>query len=265
MLPVKKKTAITINLRQYISNPYWGSAFLASRKAIKQGLSVTFTRLLASYRTKFYAIPYIYDNGDILFHVRVPSEEYKFNKLHYDVLFKLEYDENKKYDLRNVKFFSNSPSFVFTYAYVYYHSDIIIEKFATKLPILSLTVAPEIRNPVESLGYEKSTYIAARYIIDGNVLTDKYIETHGRKIGLMTELNLLSTIAEPDDIVQIYSLGRQLQAKNSTIDTQVTKDRKIKQNEFVRQAKKTVPRKSGRIMPRSARSKITARKAKRSI
>ena len=53
-LPQKKKRAIQINLKQYIDNPYRGSAFLASRKVIKQGLNQTFITLLRKYRTKFY-------------------------------------------------------------------------------------------------------------------------------------------------------------------------------------------------------------------
>ena len=264
-LPKKNKLPIKINLRQYIDNPYRGSAFLASRKAIKAGLNQTFIELLRTHRMKFFAVPYIYENGDILFHVRVPSEEYKFNKLHYDVLFKIENDPSQRYSMRNVKFFSNSPSFIYTYAYVYYHDDIMIDEFASKLPILAITVPPEVRNPVESLGYEKSTYIAARYLIDGHVLTDDYIERFGKKMTKLAELDLLGKIGDPDDIVQIYSLGRQLQAKKSTIPQNITKQREKLQSQFVTQARKTAPQRTGKIIARAPRSKITARKAKKSL
>jgi len=265
-LPAKKKTAIKINLRQYVDNPYRGSAFLASRKAIKAGLNQIFVKLLREHRTKFYAVPYVYANGDVLFHVRVPSEEYKYNKLHYDVLLKIENDPTRRYSMRNVRMFSNSPSFVFTYAYVYYHDDLVIDEFASKLPTLSLIQAPEVRNPVESLGYEKSTYIAARYLIDGHALTDKYIQQYGKKMNRFEEINLLQKIADPDNIVQIYALGRQLQAKKSTIDKKRTADRKELQKRFVTKAKKTAPRRGTGIIPkRKPRAKITARKAKRHL
>jgi hypothetical protein len=264
-LPAKKNKAIEISLRQYVSNPYRGSAFLASRKAIKAGLNQAFIELLRKDRMKFFAVPYIYPNGDILFHVRIPSTEYKYNKLHYDVLFKIKADPVRRYALRDVEFFSNSPSFIYTYAYVYYHDHIVIDEFASKLPIMSLTVAPEIRNPVESLGYEKSTYFAARYLIDGHALTDQYIQKYGKKINKLIETDIMNKIADPDDIVQIYALGRQLQAKESSISQQRTKHREKLQRDFVQHAKKTAPRSSGKILAKKPRSKITARKARRSL
>jgi len=266
-LPNKKKQPIKISMRQYIDNPYRGSAFLASRKAIKAGLQQTFIKLLREHRTKFYAVPYVYPNGDVLFHVRVPSEEYKYNKLHYDVMFKIENDPTRRFSMRNVKMFSNSPSFVFTYAYVYYHDDLVIDEFANKLPIVALTVAPSVRNPVESLGYEKSTYIAARYLIDGHALTDEYIARYGKKMNRLEEINLSQAIGDPEKIVQIYGLGQQLQAKNSRIDKQRTTDRKKLQKEFTTKAKKNTPKrgsKGGYLAKKKPRAKITARKATRS-
>ena len=50
------------------------------------------------------------------------------------------------------------------------------------MPSEVLTRAPEIRNPIQSLGYEKSTYIAARYLVDGHCLADDYIARFGKKI-----------------------------------------------------------------------------------
>jgi hypothetical protein len=99
----KRKDPIKISIRQYVDNPYRGSAFLASRKVIKEGLNNTFIRLLQNYRSQFFAVPYRYPNGDVLFHVRVPSEDYKDNKIVYDVLFRIEFDNTKRYSLRNMR------------------------------------------------------------------------------------------------------------------------------------------------------------------
>jgi hypothetical protein len=75
----------------------------------------------------------------------------------------------------------------------------------------------------------------------------------------------MNKIADPDDIVQIYALGRQLQAKESSISQQRTKHREKLQRDFVQHAKKTAPRSSGKILAKKPRSKITARKARRSL
>jgi hypothetical protein len=266
-LPKKLKTPIKISIRQYIDNPYRGSSFLASRKMIKQGLNVSFIKILQQYRSQFFAVPYVYDNGDILFHVRVPSEEHNINKLYYDVLFFIENDPSKRYSTRDIKIFSNSPSFVFTYAYVYYHDDLMIDKFANKLPMIALTKAPEIRNPVESLGYEKSTYIAARYLLDGFCLTDDYINKYKKKMTALEEMNLSASIGDADRIVQIYALGRELQAKNrrGKVNQKRRTERMKMRQSFTDNAKRSKPKSQGFILKKTPRSKITARKAKRSL
>jgi hypothetical protein len=266
-LPAKKKTPIKISIRQYIDNPYRGSAFLASRKAIKSGLNLTFIKLLNTYRTQFFAVPYIYINGDILFHIRVPSEDFRSNKLYYDVLFKIENDPTQRYSMRNVRMFSNSPSFIFTYAYVYYHDDLVIDEFASKLPMQALTQPPVIRNPVESLGYEKTTYIAARYLLDGFCLTDAYINKFGKKMNALEERNLLIQIADPDKIVQIYALAKHEKAKNPRkIDKARDQKRKELRQEFIQNAKRNRPKSVGGVINKKApRAKITARKAKRNL
>lgn len=146
---VKKSTTDYMTLEQYVNNPTGkGSAFVAARSAIKFGLNNTYIKLLREYRKQFYAVPYIYKNGDILFYVKVPSEDYKNNKIAYDVLFLLEYDKDKKRRLRKMRLYSNSPSFIFTYCYVYNKEGLIIDKLRDKLPYEALTKAPVIRNPI---------------------------------------------------------------------------------------------------------------------
>jgi len=267
VLPEKKKRAIKISLRQYIDNPYRGSSFLASRRAIKIGLNHSFISLLQKYRTKFYAVPYVYPSGELLMHVRVPSEEHKFNRLHYDVLFKFSNDPTQRYSMRNVKMFSNSPSFLFTYAYTYYHDDLIIDEFAEKLPIVALTRPPEIRNPVESLGYEKSTYIAARYLIDGFLLTESYIQRFGKKMNAMEQINLNMQIGDPEQIVQIYALGREMQVKEhkKKVDEERRRTRQKYQRDFVDKAQRSKPKPVGFLIKRAPRAKLTARKAKKRL
>jgi hypothetical protein len=266
-LPKKRKKEVNISIRQYIDNPYRGSAFLASRKAIKAGLNKSFIELLQRHRQLFFAVPYVYSNGDVLFHVKVPSEEYKFNKIVYDVLFKIEYDESRRYSLRDIKMFSNSPSFLFTYAYVYYHDNLVIDEFANKIPQQALTKPPEIRNPIESLGYEKSTYIAARYLLDGHTLTDSYIQRFGIQMNPIEEVNLSQKIADPEDIIQIYALGREMQVKTAKKD--VDQARRVKREEkkrkYVEMQRANKPQSSGFLVKRKPRAKITARSAKRKL
>jgi hypothetical protein len=264
----KKKQPVKTTIRQYVDNPSGrGSAYLASRKAIKQGLNSTFIKLLSRFRQQFFAIPYKYSNGDILMHIKVPSEDYDKNKISYDVLFKIEFNDKVRYSQRNIKLFSNSPSFLFTYAYVFYHSSLIPDEFVSKLPNIAITQAPVVRNPVEALGYEKSTYMAARYMLDGFVLNDNYINRFGKIMNPLEEKRLLASIADPEKLVQIYAYAKELQAKkkNKPVNTARREKREELRREYITASKQNRPKKTGFIIKRGPQSKITAKQAKRSL
>jgi hypothetical protein len=259
MAITKIKPEIDITLKQYVDNPYRGSSFLASRRLIKQGLNSAYIEILRKYRSRFFAIPYEYQNKDILFHVKVPSEEYQFNKITYDVLFLIEYNPDVRLSQRNIKMFSNSPSFIFTYAYVYYHSNLVIDSFVQKIPTVAITQEPEIRNPIESLGYEKSTYIAARYLLDGFALTEQYIDKNKIAMSAVQRSKILANIADPEILVQIYALGREKQAKENRPGNEArTEKRKEIQTKYITKNKSTMPKKK-------PKAKITARKARKTL
>lgn len=141
-----------MTLTKYVNNPTGkGSAYVANRAAIKNGLNMIYIKLLREHRREFYAIPYVYGNGDILYYVKVPSEDYDNNKISYDVLFLLKYDKNLKRANREMFMYSNSPAFIFTYCYVYNKHGLVIDKLKSKLPMEALTKPPVVRNPIESM------------------------------------------------------------------------------------------------------------------
>lgn len=257
-----KKEQIT--LRQYIDNPSGkGTAYLANRGAIKQALNLTFIKLLRESRKAFSATPYIYDNGDLLYHVKVPSEFYKTNGITYDVLFLLEHSSARR-ALRNITIFSNCPSFVYTYCYVYNKKGLLIDDFKDKLPDIALNTAPVIRNPIESMGYEKSTYIAARYLMDGFCLNDTYVNRYAKRMTDANQTKLEKLIADPETLVAIYQHAAYQQRKThrKPLDTNTKAARDAMVQKHRAKSKKEA---SGRIFARPARSKITARKAKKSL
>lgn len=260
----KQDPAAQVSLRSYVDNPTGkGSAYVANRSAIKQGLNLQFVKLLQNFRREFYAIPYIYQNGDVLFHVKVPSEFYKENKISYDVLFLLQYgDGSKRRAHRNIKMFSNCPSFIFTYCYVYYKKGLIADKFVGKLPYEAISQPPVVRNPIESMGYEKSTYIAARYLLDGMCLTDDYINRFSKIMTPAVETELVNRLADPNLIVQIYQHAKYQQRK--THKKPLSQEEKIRRDEqnkkYAREQAKNKPKK-GFIVHKSPRSRITAKKA----
>lgn len=205
---------LKISLRQMVDNPTGkGSGNVAARYRIRQSMSAMYIKVLQKYRKQFFAVPYLYQDGRILYHVKVPSEAYNLNKISYDVLIEFENQPGSRLALRNAKFFSNSPSFIFTYAYVFNQKDILVDTFKNKLPIQCLTVPPIVRNPVESLGYEKSIYIAGRYLLDSFALSEAYIKRFGKKANGLAEADLSRRIANPETLIAVYQHAKYLQAK----------------------------------------------------
>jgi len=258
---------LKISIREMLDNPTGkGSSFFAKRKTIKQALSIEFIKLLREHRKEFYAIPYLFPSGDILFHVKVPSEFFKKNKISYDVLFLIKNNKQQRLALRDCIFFSNSPSFLFTYAYVFNKKGILIDFLKSILPNECLTTPPLEKNPVESLGYEKSITMAAHYLISGFCLTDSYIQKF-KKSGSDLEIKfLIKKIADPEILLTVYQhaayKARKTHRKHLHKSTE--KKRERISSEYFQTRKTALPKKHS-IFSSSPRSKITARKAKKSL
>ena len=268
MLPIKKDTPYKISLKRYVQNPAGkGTGHVGARYRIINSLNASFINLLRKARRSFTATPYIYPDGRILFIVGVPSEVFH-DKVVFNVLIEFEANEKigvDKLSLRNVRFFSNSPAFIFTYAYVYYHKDLTVPATDSLFENITLTRPPKVRNPLEELGFEKSTYIAARYLIDGNCLTQSYLRKHGVKMTPHIERQIVQNIPTPKNVLNTYRHKLKNQKKENTRSRRLIKPRS---SGIINNAEKSYIEKKDnlhKILPKNPRSKITAKKAKTKI
>jgi hypothetical protein len=99
--------------------------------------------------------------------MKVPSEVVE--KFYYDVViqfYPIDITNNTELHIKRygVKFFSNDPSFVFTYAYVFKNNDMFIEELAPKMSKLALKEKPDQRNPYQIPSYVKSIYFCFLYM-----------------------------------------------------------------------------------------------------
>ena len=155
------------NLKEYLNNPMGkGSTAITNIKLIKSDLDSRYEKLLKDNKNKFKTEVYR-DGDEYFFHIIIPSESERNND--YDVVIQFYMgDTNLKYDnflnRYYVRFFSNCPSFVFTYAYVYNQNDFLVNSLRHKYTDVVLEDNPVIRNPAEIINFEKSVYFAAKYI-----------------------------------------------------------------------------------------------------
>lgn len=104
------------------------------------------------------------DKGDrYLVYMKVPSEV--IAEFYYDVV--IEFTPDKKTDSSsrslsnyNVKFFSNDPSFVYTFAHAFLKNDLFIKDLVPRMSKMAIKKVAVERNPSKEVGYVKSLFFA---------------------------------------------------------------------------------------------------------
>lgn len=152
-----------MTFEEYIKNPAGkGASTAPNRQMVEQFYTQELDKLLLKVNGK---IDYnLYINGS-KYYVSFKIPHHTYDKFFYDVVIELSTSDKalgavrdlKKYD---VKFFSNDPSFTFTWAYVFNQNDMLIPALRQKCSPIALKQAPIVRNPSETMGYNKYVYYA---------------------------------------------------------------------------------------------------------
>lgn len=115
-------------------------------------------------------------------YLKIPSEV--VDKFYYDVL--VEFRSPGKItgtSLKDyyVRFFSNDPSFVFTFTHAFVKNDLFIKDFANKMSKKAIRERGKEKNPADQVGYVKSLYFA--YLImnkRGYFSKTKYVDRYSK-------------------------------------------------------------------------------------
>lgn len=193
----ERKVFNNFTIGQILTNPTGsGTAYTASREMIKEALRSKYYKLIQQYKQIKVAVFKIKDTNRIIFYLEMPSEKYE--NLFYDVFVEVQEDpEISRSRLTNfpVRFYSNSPSFTFTYTYVLNKEKKIIPEFLiAHCNRKALTEKPEVRNPMESMGFEKSIYFSLLHLYEINYLDYSYINNSLVEISKSEFKTILSNI-----------------------------------------------------------------------
>jgi hypothetical protein len=175
----KKILNYNMTLNQLLINPTGPYSSLFSRRdRIITELEDRFQKILSRVKGKIEYKIYKVDKH-YLFHLKVPSET--LEDLFYDVCIEFyppdELTENDNSLISyNIKLFSNALNFTFTYTYVMNQFNLLIDALKEKCNDKALKQPPRVRNPIESLGFEKSCYFAALYIKENRLLNKAEID-----------------------------------------------------------------------------------------
>jgi hypothetical protein len=153
-------------LHDFVDNPMGkGSNALPGRQLIKNDLKERYEKIVSGKKVDLT----IYKkNDEYYFHFLIPSEDPK-RKNTYDVILQFIPDDNSHGDknLNNyfVRFFSNSPSFTYTYAYAFNLYGLFVEELDHKFDEQTFDSPPVVRNPGEVISYEKTIFFACTYLL----------------------------------------------------------------------------------------------------
>ena len=168
-------------LKEFIDNPMGkGSNAIPSRQLIRDDLRKRLHKMLTEKEKKIKLTIYK-TKSSYYFHFLIPSES-KERQNTYDVILEFFVDDDYKAaaderSLNNyrVRFFSNSPSFTYTYLYAFDLAGFFIKEFSNKFSKASLDNPPVTRNPGEIISYEKTIFFACIYLMNNTKYLDKMI------------------------------------------------------------------------------------------
>ena len=152
------------NISQFLASPFNNNGDANELRRFEEA----FNRISSEGNIKLVHSCKVVDSYFI--HVKIASES-TGNGSMYDVVVKF-FTDNPNYikdsHLRNyyLQFFSNSPSFIYKYAYAYNQKGYLIEALYNKLDSDYINTPPSNTNKDMKLLYDKSIYCVCRYLSD---------------------------------------------------------------------------------------------------
>lgn len=139
-----------------------------------------YRKFILSNSIKIHAMCELEDSYYI--HIKIPSESQKNNNYEYDVVIRFFTDKPdilKQDTLINyyIQFFSNSPSFMYQFAYLYNKEGYLIKALYNKIDADYINTPPEKTNKEMKTSYDKSIYFACRYLSEQKF---RYLNKRGR-------------------------------------------------------------------------------------
>ena len=212
-------------------------------------------------RGKFVAVAFFTNDNNVRVWIKVPSTKYV--NISYDVVLDLDFTESNYITNATVKYYTNSPAWMFTYAFVANENEYIIDELKDYVSDKALTEDPRITNPTASFGFEKVTHFAllcltevmgVRVKNDLKRLTDRKLTFNPEDIkNFSTEDKLNEYELEKSESVKANKVNKLIAKKlEKNINDALKKDGNSTNSKFVKPRRAKAPRKSK--PPRKARN-----------
>lgn len=174
-----------MTFEEYIQNPMGEKNSVVSNRTLyrelyKKKLDQVMVRESGKVDYKAYK-----DGKRYLIHIKVPSEV--IAEFYYDVVIEFRQPKDAKLlgaDLSKyeVRFFSNDPAFVYTFAHAFRKNNLFVTDLDSKMSKEALTQKAKEKNPKEIISYVKSIYFAYLMMKSRGLFSKSlYVDTYNQK------------------------------------------------------------------------------------
>lgn len=222
-----------MNIKEFLENPVGKGDASVNVKMITNALSFKYDKYTdrATGKKKEIKMKVFHQPMKDIYWIWlvIPSETERDNT--YDVVYKF---INPKSTNRlnvsisgfDIQIFANSPSFAYTYAFVYNKQGLLIPELTGKLGKAFMSKSPDTRNRNQVLLFDKYIYFGARYILDSKVLNRAVADVKASKY----DAKYLGSIRTLDKIMDDYNIAKEKLNKSKKPNSK--KDNKKTGNEI---------------------------------
>jgi hypothetical protein len=208
---------------QYINNPAGMKNSVISHREMYRAMYSQ--KLDAIYLREKGEIDYIVykHKDDYIIHMKIPSEAVE--NFYYDVVIQFS-PPNTAGSLvsnisgYNVHFYSNDPSFVYTFAHAFNKHGLLIKDLIPKMSKLAIKERAKERNPDDQIGYVKSLYFAYLIMVNKNLFSKIRLDSMSVPYD---KKKLLADVMDADEKVELRKEGATPKKKKKQDSTQQEK------------------------------------------
>lgn len=166
-------------IRDFFNNPAGKGSTILNINATKSQFNARYNEIQERIHHKIYFV-----KKSIYFLINIPSS---VNGIMYDIVVKFEptpKSAGESITDMSMEMFSNSPSFLYTFANAYDKQKIFAKEFKRKLSSKMLKDIAKTKNPYGILSYDFSIYSALYYILSNDLTKISNLETFAIKTNL---------------------------------------------------------------------------------
>lgn len=189
------------SFKDYISNPLGAkNTVFSSREMYKNLYTNKFNLIMLRENGKIDYKLYK-DKNNYYIHLKIPSEQIK--EFYYDIVIQFVPQKSSELEMSLdnyvAKYYSNDPSFVFTFAHAFIENNMFITDLKPKMSKLAVKKVAQEKNPDNQIGYVKTLYFAYLFMKSRGLFRKVHYtaaEKYDKKV-------LLSNIIDADEKIQL--------------------------------------------------------------